>query len=100
MGEYFTLGTGATGAICVDVAVDYTLGDTSCVLYDYWIGIGWIRFNYVAKVKSEFPTRSPASKLGVVVDWGDVNIVIILVVAWHKKSYNFVAWNGTWARKM
>ena len=95
MGGTFTLGTGAALAMCVGIVVGCTLGDVAGGVDGAVIGIGWIRFNCVAKVKSAFLTGSPASKLGVVVDGGDVNIVIISVAAWRKKSSNFISGNGT-----
>ena len=82
------------------IDVDCTLGDATGVIACSEFGIVWMRFNCVAKVKSVFLTGFPASKLSVVVDGGNVNIVIISGAAWRKKSSNFISGNGTLVGKM
>ena len=94
-----TLRTCAAGAVCVVIDVGCTLGDAVDVIAYSEFGIIWTRFNCIAKVKSTFLTGSPASKLDVVVDGGNVNIVIISVAAWRKKSTNLISGNGTLVKK-
>ena len=77
-----------------------TLGDAVGVIACSMFGIVWMHFNCVAKAKSAFLTGSPASKLGVVVDGSNVNIVIISKAAWRKKSVNLISGNGTLVEKM
>ena len=64
-----------------------TLGGDASILTGS--GIFSIRWSCFANVSNALRTGSPASKLGVVVDGGFVNIVMISVAACFRKSTNF-----------
>ena len=95
MGGACTLETCAAGAVYMVMDLGCTLGDAVGVIAGSMFGIVWTRFNYVAKVRREFLTGSPASNFCVVVDGGNVIIVIISVAVWRKKSVNLISGNGT-----
>ena len=57
--------------------------------------VSFILFSCVAKVNNALRTGSPASRLGVVVDGGLVNNVIISVAACVRKSTSVIFGNGT-----
>ena len=51
-------------------------------------------FNCVARVTRASRTRSPACKLGVVVEGGSVRMEIILLAACRKKSWSLISGKG------
>ena len=93
-----TLGSFVRASECRGRAGVLTLGDAATGTG--YIGIISTLLSWVAKVNSAFRTGSPASRLGVVVDGGFVNSVIMSVAVCFKKSSSLICRKGTVVGKM
>ena len=100
-GEPSSLGS-AVGIGCVALIVGValccnsgcTLGSVCGACVISWNGMGCTLFNCVANVRRAFLTGSPAARLGVVVEGGEVSIVIMSAADWRRKSSILIAGKG------